>query len=337
MRWNIPHKGVLRDVDGSVTGTAGAHWPPAGRTRRPVRRAGRRRQRLVRSQRAPVRVAVYGQQPFSVFYNDDLLVYEVQSASEEGGRSAVTYRNHKWHDPAHGWAIAVLAGRTWRVQLGRGAGDWEELDVEVTGLREGEHLDLVFNHTTYRDHFEVHDLSTGEEAAVSLAAMPGAGAATGASFYDAATQKLTVRFAGAEREGAYESQRLHLVGAECPRDGCPPPELPPAVEREPFERLWSNASMWPGGVLPRAGEDVDVPPAWQLVLDVPTPSLGLVRIYGSCVGVTPAWGRLPARALPHWAPTTRRPSPSRLRQWLCSASCRSAIHRRHTAAKRSSD
>ena len=291
VRWNIPHKGVLRDVDGSVTGTAGAHlaarWPhlvgPCAEQADGV-------SVLCAPKERPVRVAVYGQQPFSVFYNDDLLVYEVQSASEEGGRSAVTYRNHKWHDPAHGWAIAVLAGRTWRVQLGRGAGDWEELDVEVTGLREGEHLDLVFNHTTYRDHFEVHDLSTGEEAAVSLAAMPGAGAATGASFYDAATQTLTVRFAGAEREGAYESQRLHLVGAECPRDGCPPPELPPAVEREPFERLWSNASMWPGGVLPRAGEDVDVPPAWQLVLDVPTPSLGLVRIYGSLRWCDPGVG-----------------------------------------------
>ena len=57
--------------------------------------------------------------------------------------------------------------------------------------------------------------------------------------------------------------------------GCPPP--PPAADaaaREPFVRAWSNATQWPGGVLPAADEDVEVPSQWDMLLDVEPPTLG---------------------------------------------------------------
>lgn len=54
----------------------------------------------------------------------------------------------------------------------------------------------------------------------------------------------------------------------CPVEGCPAPPPPPIIEREPFVRDWSNATQWPGGVVPAAGDDVLVERAWQLRLDM---------------------------------------------------------------------
>lgn len=66
---------------------------------------------------------------------------------------------------------------------------------------------------------------------------------------------------------------------KCPREGCPEPEYI-EVEREPFIRMWSNASQWLGGRLPRAGEDVEVEEPWRLVMDIQPPQLGVLLIKG---------------------------------------------------------
>ena len=54
----------------------------------------------------------------------------------------------------------------------------------------------------------------------------------------------------------------------CPVEGCPGPPPPPIIAREPFVRDWSNATQWPGGVVPAAGADVLVERPWRLRLDV---------------------------------------------------------------------
>jgi G8 domain len=43
------------------------------------------------------------------------------------------------------------------------------------------------------------------------------------------------------------------------------------VPKEPFQRLWSNASQWPLGVKPLAGHKVTIPGGWDLLLDESTP------------------------------------------------------------------
>jgi len=45
-------------------------------------------------------------------------------------------------------------------------------------------------------------------------------------------------------------------------------------------RLWSNASSWPSGAVPVEGEDVHVEPGWNMVLDIDTPKVKLLRING---------------------------------------------------------
>ena len=66
--------------------------------------------------------------------------------------------------------------------------------------------------------------------------------------------------------------------AEC---GSEPPSPPPAPPlREPFVRLWSNASQWPEGELPEPDQDVEVPQQWNLLLDVAPEPMGILTIRG---------------------------------------------------------
>ena len=42
-----------------------------------------------------------------------------------------------------------------------------------------------------------------------------------------------------------------------------------SVAIEGTKRLWSNASNWPNGELPKAGEDVIIEPGWDMIYDLP--------------------------------------------------------------------
>lgn len=55
---------------------------------------------------------------------------------------------------------------------------------------------------------------------------------------------------------------------------------PQRLLKEPFQRLWSNASQWIDNAVPADGEDVLVPETWDLLLDVSTNSLGVLTIQG---------------------------------------------------------
>lgn len=52
------------------------------------------------------------------------------------------------------------------------------------------------------------------------------------------------------------------------------------VEVEDTTRYWSVPESWPSGQVPVAGEDVHIEPSWNMVLDVDTPVLKLLRING---------------------------------------------------------
>ena len=50
--------------------------------------------------------------------------------------------------------------------------------------------------------------------------------------------------------------------------------------REDFQRNWTNFTQWPGQVLPKQGENVEIPYSWNLLLDVDPPLLNEVVING---------------------------------------------------------
>ena len=51
------------------------------------------------------------------------------------------------------------------------------------------------------------------------------------------------------------------------------PEPPGPFVKEDFIRRWSNVSQWPNGVLPQAGDSVEIHGSWSMLLDVDPPAL----------------------------------------------------------------
>jgi len=53
------------------------------------------------------------------------------------------------------------------------------------------------------------------------------------------------------------------------------------VEDEDTFRMWSNTSNWPNGQLPQAGEYVEIPSGWKMILDIAeTPILQMLTVNG---------------------------------------------------------
>lgn len=50
--------------------------------------------------------------------------------------------------------------------------------------------------------------------------------------------------------------------------------------KEPFVRAWSNATQWPGGVVPSANSSAYVPSNWTLIVDVDTSALSNLTVDG---------------------------------------------------------
>ena len=73
---------------------------------------------------------------------------------------------------------------------------------------------------------------------------------------------------------------VDVVAVYC-RYICPEPEG--EFEKEDFVRLWSNATQWPGGVLPVAGDNVTVHGNWTMLMDMDTEVLSHLRIDGDLI------------------------------------------------------
>ena len=50
-----------------------------------------------------------------------------------------------------------------------------------------------------------------------------------------------------------------------------------------YQSLWSDPASWPGGTLPREGDDVTVQSSDNMLLDISPPALGSLRIEGRLV------------------------------------------------------
>ena len=81
-----------------------------------------------------------------------------------------------------------------------------------------------------------------------------------------------------ERETTYSTFRCFYLDCIPP----PPPTLPPPIPpgRPANVMMWSNASIWPNAVLPTEGDNVTIPRDMYVLVDVPTPRLGMLKIEG---------------------------------------------------------
>jgi hypothetical protein len=63
---------------------------------------------------------------------------------------------------------------------------------------------------------------------------------------------------------------LLLRGQRCLNDECPVPEINDGILLEKDYRLWSDPVAW-GGVVPKAGDSVEIKATWNMLLDIPNP------------------------------------------------------------------
>lgn len=63
---------------------------------------------------------------------------------------------------------------------------------------------------------------------------------------------------------------------------CPAPN-PSRYIKEKFVRLWSNATQWPGGYVPKDYEDVLIPGEWTILVDIQPSIIGYWVIRGDVI------------------------------------------------------
>ena len=92
------------------------------------------------------------------------------------------------------------------------------------------------------------------------------------------TWTLVLNSVGESAAGTPLANTVQLTAAQCDVDGC----LHAKVSQLPSTySLWSNASSWPGGVVPGPGDDVTIGADMAVELDLTPPVLGNVRIEGA--------------------------------------------------------
>lgn len=63
---------------------------------------------------------------------------------------------------------------------------------------------------------------------------------------------------------------------------CPAPN-PSGYVKETFVRMWSNATQWPGGYVPKDYEDVTIPGEWTILVDIQPSIMGYWLIKGDVI------------------------------------------------------
>lgn len=78
--------------------------------------------------------------------------------------------------------------------------------------------------------------------------------------------------------GSSNCSGLQIIPILCLND-CPDPNRECNVNSN--QLYWSDATLWPGGVLPKQGDNVVIPCPWNMIIDVNnTPILNSLTIDG---------------------------------------------------------
>lgn len=98
-----------------------------------------------------------------------------------------------------------------------------------------------------------------------------------ASSYVNKTLKIDFSTFGSDRSLGENTFRVSAVPQLCPPAGCPVP--PPYIAPSEY-LLWTNVSIWPGHVLPVAGDNVVITADKWVVMDINPPALASVTVNG---------------------------------------------------------
>lgn len=177
--------------------------------------------------------------------------------------------------PSNGWAVPYVTGKKYRINWGYGL-DWMQMKMELSNRWKSTDLGIYFihNHTDIRAKMDVY---TGKDYIENMTLVNKSASTLQTGdfvFYnDTPVRELHFYVNGKNSSRnpvafqAYRCVGSCLGGID--------------VEVETTLRYWSNVTSWPSGVLPVAGEDVEIKAGWNMIYDIAeSPKLDMLEING---------------------------------------------------------
>jgi hypothetical protein len=184
------------------------------------------------------------------------------------------------------WSLPFILGKTYSIWWGTGI-DFTHLAIftspTFTSVDSG--VIFKFNYTENRELFEVGPMRGGAKALTttdffteSTGYLDVSSCSNGQYFRDnseTASRMMEICISG-NNKTLY--QYTEVNGIKC-RYLCPAPAG--TFIKEGFVRLWSNATQWPNGVVPQAGDNVTLNGNWTVELDVDPAPLNYLILDGT--------------------------------------------------------
>ena len=185
------------------------------------------------------------------------------------------------------WSLPYLTGKTYNIWWASGI-DFTHMSLFTSSNFQTADQGIIFkfNYTDNRELFEVGKMAGGPKKLTtpdffnaSATHLDPATCNNGEYYHDntAASRMMTICQSGKNRD---KWEYTEVNGIMC-RYLCPLP--PGSFTPEDFIRDWSNATQWPGGVLPKDGDNITVNGNWTVMLDVDPAVLNNLTIDGRLV------------------------------------------------------
>ena len=202
-------------------------------------------------------------------------------ASQSNFSSIRGVRDFNRGNPRFGWSAQFVDGQTYAV--------WWNAGIDFTSMTivppsptfadaAAPAVILRFNATWFREVYEVRRVILGAVQNPKIyhrtAPLNATTCSLGDFYHDPLLQYVYLCISG--RNNVANNEFL-VTNIQCHRT-CS--NFRSDVTKEPFVRAWSNATQWPGGVVPVFNAAVSVPSAWTLIVDVDTAPLQNLTVDG---------------------------------------------------------
>lgn len=182
-------------------------------------------------------------------------------------------------DKKKAWSAPFVLDQFYDVWWNQGI-DWTSVAVAPSVYFSDQEKGMVlrFNYTETRELFEIAQIVSGTLKLPYInqqaAQLDTAVCAAGDYYHDPTNRYLYVCLSGRQKP---VSTYINLNGIKC-RYLCPQPAG--EFTKEPFIRLWSNATQWPNQTLPAAGDNVTVNGNWTIIMDMDPAPIKYLTIDG---------------------------------------------------------
>lgn len=146
IKWGYPHKNIILDEDGSITGKGPGSWATNYYQHHEVPECEHNISywggTFCDNTIAVRRVALYGAEPAAIHrlqgfkilpYDDDLLAAQANVTDYLNNKSNYgTIMFKQFHTPSNGWATPFVTGHKYKIHFGMTGLDYEELKIDLS-------------------------------------------------------------------------------------------------------------------------------------------------------------------------------------------------------------